>query len=216
MSLSVPVWWPPAVDRGTDSVAVDTSQRAPEKEKDPLKYQKRLLNWLRATDRAEDFVEWTAVEHPDFRNKKVEIGGFKPHVAMNPPADSLDSLASRHTAFLLFLAGILPAVDLVTEVEQLDDDVYRITAVVRNPGYLPTTTELGSRLRWLRKVKVGIELGAGEKLLSGRHHVLLDALAGSGGSAEVSWLVHGEKGTRLRIYAGCPMTGEKTVKITLQ
>ncbi len=46
----------------------------------------RSVGWTSAG--IDGFVPWTAIEHPDFPDKKVEVGGFKPFYRLNPPAES--------------------------------------------------------------------------------------------------------------------------------
>ena len=78
--------------------------------KDPIAKQRRLWKWLQATDQKDAFVPWTEISHPDFPDKKVEVGGFKPYICMNPPADSLKMQAKRYSDFLIYLGSLLPEV----------------------------------------------------------------------------------------------------------
>jgi hypothetical protein len=228
-SFSVPAWWPPVIKEKPDTSAVEEEgepkNQKEEKKKgdgkgkgkpDPLANQRRLWKWLQATDQKEGFVAWTEISHPDFPAQKVEVGGFRPYVGINPPADSLKNRAEGYGGFLHHLAASLPGVKIErVEVEHLHDRVYRLRAYVTNDGYLATNTQLGVRSQWNPKVKVELKLTEKQRLVSGRVITLIGSLAGSGGSKELSWLVVGEKGSEITISAGSPMAGkeEKTIRL---
>ena len=89
-------------------------------------------------------MPWTAVEQPDFPGKKVQIGGFKPFLLLNPPAKELDSLAEKHLEFVWEFSGLLPQLALSdVKVESLGAGVYRVSCTALNTGYLPTMCEMG-------------------------------------------------------------------------
>jgi len=100
-------------------------------------------------------------------------------------------------------------------VENLHDNVYRLTLNVINQGYLPTNTQIGIRNKWCPKIKLAIDLTNGQKLVSGRVLQFIDILDGSGGSKEISWMVVGKKDDTFKINIGSPMTGslQKNVKL---
>ncbi|MBI5837563.1 MAG: hypothetical protein HZB25_09985 [Candidatus Eisenbacteria bacterium] len=159
-------------------------------------------------------VPWHRVEHPDFPGKTVEVGGFVPYTRTVPPGALLDSLSAGAGAFLLDLASRLPRLELRdTNAEKLGPGLYRVRARVVNPGYLPTLPVLGSTARWPRGVRVRVE-GA-PRLVSGHPIQQLGIVAGSGGSSEVTWVVAGEAGAKLRITADCPSAGAATGEVTL-
>jgi hypothetical protein len=150
------------------------------------------LNALRyfASKGIDGFVPWTPFEHPDFPGKKVEVGGFKPLLRLNPPAAELDGLADKHLQFLLQLTPLMPQLEIDTpKVEALGEKLYRVTVKVRNTGYLPTMAEMGKISKLLNVLQVKIDVPPGAKLITGSPRVKLDPLAGNGGETETTWLL---------------------------
>jgi hypothetical protein len=83
-SFSTPGWWV-AADRGKSAEASF------------LKYaNEKKINDV--------FIPWTEIKHPDFPDKKVEVGGMKPFVMINPPADTLDYLIAKNFKFITTIA----------------------------------------------------------------------------------------------------------------
>ena len=82
-----------ADDSKNDSANADDKKTA--KKADDKKPDSRgadIVNALRWFDREkiDGFVPWKEVKHPDFPDKKVEVGGVKPFMMLNPPAKELD------------------------------------------------------------------------------------------------------------------------------
>lgn len=184
---------------------------------DPLNMERRLWAWLQQTNQTDKFVEWTEISHPDFPDTTVEVGGFQPYVSLNPPVDSLAGRALRNTQFLVHLSQLLGRISLEQiRVENLHSNVYRITVVAANSGFLPTSSRLGARNQWAPPVKVALELTEEQELASGRSVHLVDAIAGSGDTREYQWVVIGEQGSRVTLTAGSPMTGSLRRTIELR
>ena len=89
-------------------------------------------------NKAVPIKEWTEFEHPQLG--KVEIGGldFKFNW-QNCPMGYLEQEVEKNTNFCLRMAQTLPklSVQSLTAEEQAEG-VYKVTALVRNAGYLPT------------------------------------------------------------------------------
>ena len=159
----------------------------------------------------EGFVPWQSIQHPDLEGKKVEIGGFKPFLKDNPPAELLDGLAETQSKFLVKLLGMLPRVELAeVKAEPLGAGVWRVTAVVVNKGKLPTTSEMGRVSRQPQRLQVELKLPAGASLVTGHARRSLTPLAGEGGRAEEKWLVRvdSDKTPVFSVRAWSPMAGE--------
>ena len=125
------------------------------------------LRWL---DQAaiSGFAQWTAIQHPDFADKKVEVGGLRLLYLLNPPAKELDALAETHLRFLRELASLLPTLRIHSiKTEALGGGVYRITAEVANLGYLPTMSAMGRRSRQAYPLQISLELPVGVDILQG-------------------------------------------------
>lgn len=175
------------------------------------------LQWF-ARQGIDGFVEWKRVTHPDFPERKVEVGGFKPFLRLNPPADQLESLAERHWRFARRLVELLPQLAIQqAEVQPLGEGVWRVTAVVVNSGYLPTVSRMGHTTREPHPLQIELHLPQGVSLVTGHARVRLPPLAGHGGKAERTWLVRavGDKPKPLRLHVWSPSVGSKATKIKL-
>jgi len=203
---------PDASDDGADAGSRGSGHDGP---KDPVAAERRLLRWLRA-HRPEGFVPWSRVDHPDFPDRVVEVGGFAPGARWTPPAAEREEIARREVGFLIDLAGSLPRLALPRlEAESLGDGAWRVTARVANEGFLPTRTELASRLGLPRAVRVTIE-GDGVEVVGGRTTQAIDDLPGGGAEAELSWVVVGTRGRRVTVRAAAPAAGEANAEVTLR
>lgn len=100
----------------------------------------KVYQWVDANvkNKAVPILEWTEFEHPQLG--KVEIGGldFKFNW-QNCPMGYLEQEVEKNTNFCLRMAQTLPklSVQSLTAEEQAEG-VYKVTALVRNAGYLPT------------------------------------------------------------------------------
>lgn len=194
----------------------DTSQNAPKLDpKDPIKDERNALRWLRA-NRPDAVLEWKEIAHPDFPGRRVEVGGFRPFALINPPDSMLDTLTATHTRVVRELADLLPSLVIRdVRVQQVGSGVFRVTARVSNLGYLPTVSQVGGRVRWPRRIRVEL-VTDGQQIESGRRIQLLDAMPGSGGFAEVTWIVTGRPDSRVTLNATSPVGGNATQAITLR
>ena len=221
-------WWLPeaAADtakRGADSAA--PAVRAPRGGgaattggggSDPLDQDRAALRWLRA-NRPEGFVEWHEVRHDDFPGRRVEVGGFRPFVRANPPEALLDSVVAEQAGWVTTLGGLLPSLSIrAVKAEAVGGGLHRVTAEVANDGFLPTASQLGARVRWPRRVRVEVVLGEGQRLAGGRRSQLLEPIAGSGRSTELTWLVAAPAGSRITLRAESPVAGTASQSITLR
>ncbi len=177
------------------------------------------LAWFK-NEGIEGFVKWTPIEHPDFPGKKVEVGGFKPYLRLNPPAAQLDPLADKHVRFLTKLAELMPSVKIAsTEVKPLAGGVFRVTANVLNSGYLPTMSEMGRTSEEAYPLVIKMELPSGAKLLTGHSRQRLPKpLAGNGGKAEHQWLLFapGPGTQKVTISVGCPAVNRDSKSVELK
>jgi hypothetical protein len=187
-----------------------------DKDKDPLDAQRKAIKWL---DRhaPESVIAWHAIDHPDFPGQVVELGGIRPFALTNPPAAMLDTIAAGQAKFVRELLSSLPAVSIrKVRVEALGGGLFRIRAEVANDGYLPSSTEVGIRLRMPRPVRVRLAVPDGATIVGGRRQDLLEPLPGSGAGVEHTWLVRGSAGSRVTLTAESPVTGSATQTITLR
>ena len=200
LALSTPGWWP--AKPKTDSLTKASKNN-----------KVNYLRWAEQEGVPDVFIEWKEIEHPGYPNKKVEVGGIVPFKMTNPPYKMIDSIAKKHTAFILELATIQPSIKLENiKQEDLGSNVTRITVDVHNQGLLPTHTEMGERSRWLRQINIDLEVGNNQEIISGRKHQLIKSIEGDS-SVELTWLVKG-KG-KVTLKAGAPHTGIANASINL-
>ncbi|WP_114751373.1 M14 family metallopeptidase [Pleomorphovibrio marinus] len=198
LSLSTPGWFLPGL-------------KNPEGKNHSSK-EANFLTWADSVGMQDVTVAWTKVEHPDFPDNTVEVGGIKPFVLHNPPFDQVDSLGSLHSGFIAALSEMHPQLEFMdVKTKALDRGLTRITVKLHNDAPLPTHTALGQKSRWLKKIRVDISTEA-ENLLSGNKITLIDYLDAYG-SQELTWIVKG-KGD-LTIQAGAPHTGFTSIDVKL-
>jgi len=157
------------------------------------------------------FKDWTEFDHPQLG--PVEIGGWRKFGQNNPVGDRIQDEVDRNVAFAVLQATMMPLLELKeVDVEDLGDDVSRITATVSNAGYQPT--ELAIRVDSGRDVPVRavISLEGGAELLSDASEVDLGVLAGHG-EAEVTWVVRGGGTAVLEAYH--PKAGRASLRVDL-
>ncbi|HEU4799423.1 MAG TPA: M14 family metallopeptidase [Gemmatimonadales bacterium] len=190
--------------------------RGGDKAKDPLEAQRKAIKWL-DEHAPESVIAWHPIDHPDFPGQVVELGGIRPFALTNPPAAMLDTISAGQAKFVRELVSLLPAVLIrKVRVEALGGGLFRIRAEIANDGYLPSSTEVGIRLRMPRPVRVRLAVPDGATIVGGRRQDLLEPLPGSGAGVEHTWLVRGSAGSRVTLTAESPVTGRATQTITLR
>lgn len=201
-SFSTPAWWTPGRNlTGT------------QEKKQEILPELSFLQWAEKQKLEGYFVPWIKIQHPDFPDKEAEVGGIAPFVKINPPFRMIDSIAALHHDFLIELVEMAPAVDIdPVKIENLGKDLYRITVMVVNKGVLPTSSEIGDKLKWVRKPSLYFEISSKQKLVQGLRVNVLEKIPGRG-TKELSWLVKG-KG-KIVITAGSEMTGIVSKEINL-
>lgn len=203
------VWWP-----GKAPVDTAAARKAPTP--DPLADERNAYRWMVANNPA-GFVSWAPVSGFTIEGAAVEVGGFAPGALLNPSAGALDSAATKQSAFVVELAGLLPTVTLdKVRVTEVGPRVWRISADVVNDKYLATNAAIGVRARLGLRVKVELALRAGQTLSSGRRVDYINALRGSGGRQSYEWVVVGDAGSTVTLTAGSPHAGMATQSITLR
>ena len=203
----------PSEDDSSEEESADKKSDEKERGTDDL----NALRWF-AREKIDGFVPWKPFAHPDFPQRKVEVGGFKPFLRLNPPADRLQPLAEKHWRFVRRLAKLLPRLAILeTKVEPLGEGVWRITAVVVNRGYLPTVSQMGRTTGEPHPLQIQLELPEGVSLVTGHPRVQLPALDGRGGKAEQVWLVRARRArpVSLELRAWSPSVGRTVKKIKL-
>ena len=154
------------------------------------------------------------MDHPDFPNQKVEVGGISPYIMYNPPFKMVEDISKKHTDFIVELTKIQPNVVLQNvRTESVGSGITRVTVDVHNKGLLPTHTQMGEKSRWLRKIKVAIGLNKKQELISGRKITLVNSIDGDS-SIQFTWLIKGKGSVSLE--AGTSHTGIDKTNVTLK
>jgi hypothetical protein len=193
-SFGTPGWWFPA-ERGKNAEA-------------------SFLKYAEDNKIADVFVPWTEIKHPDFPDKKVEVGGIKPFVMINPPARILDSLILKNYKFVKAVAAMHPELEyLDPKIESLGDNIFRVTITVHNKGIFATCAEIGDMNQWTRLMRIVFEPASGQSFLSGQKTQRIRRLEGDQ-STEYKWLVSG-KGS-VKITAGALNVGTISTSLELK
>jgi hypothetical protein len=201
-SFTTDGWWVPEVE-------LEGEVEATGPDSDELDY----LRWA-SNEGINSFTDWQQIDHPDFPDHVVEVGGIHPFAMTTPPYSLVDSLTTAHLNFVEELSAMRP--ELVFEnirVEDVGRNLTRITLDLHNRGSLPTSTELGTRTQWVRPVNVEMNTGSSMQILSGRPAFQIDRLMG-GESQEMSWLISGNGSVTLT--AGSPSSGFATYELTIR
>jgi hypothetical protein len=222
-------WWVPKVGGAVKASAKEgdgeerstpPAQASPRREGGEQKPDARTGDLIHALKWFEQnnipaFAPWTEVKHPDFADRKVEVGGLKPFYLINPPADRLDALAETHYKFIAEVAGLLPTVSISdVKTEPLGGQTFRITATFLNSGYLPTMSAMGRTNRAPYPLNVTLNLPQGTTLLTGHPRIQLAPIPGSGGQQEQVWIVRSAP-AELTITVDSPAVGSASRKVTL-
>lgn len=193
-SFSTPGWWL-NVEKGKNAEAAF------------LKFaDKKKLNDI--------FIPWTAIVHPDFPGKTVEVGGIKPFAVLNPPSDTIVDLISSHYRFIAEISAMHAELEFLDiKVDDAGENIFRLTLKVHNKGIFATSTEAGESNIWTRIMRLTLEPAKGQTILSGLKVQKIQRLQGDE-SAEFSWLISG-KG-RVGLSAGSANVGQVTTTIELK
>jgi Predicted carboxypeptidase len=98
----------------------------------------KAVKWLDENVGKDCFKPWKKATHPQLG--EVEIGGFNfKFTLQNPPTAYLQQEVEKTGKYLIKSAAALPKVTIDdVQVEVVSTDVYKITAVIGNTGYMDT------------------------------------------------------------------------------
>jgi hypothetical protein len=163
------------------------------------------LKWASENGLQDQTIPWQKIDHPDFPEREVEIGGLKPLRIYNPPLTVLDTVSDQHLDFLLAVAAMHPALTFSDiKVTKRSSDIYLIEAELTNNGKCPTMTALARDSKWVKKIRLDILPSKTQQVNGGRKVFLFDRII-PGESVKASWLITG-KG-KIFLKAGSPQTG---------
>ena len=210
-SFSTPGWGLTAAK--ADSTA-DDKPRGRGGSSSDASFDKKLADWMDGAG-VDGLVAWTAYDHPSLGN--VEIGGFKPFDAVNPPASVLDEMGPKNAAFAQYLTTLFADVRIAkTEVINHGGGVFRIKAEVENAGFLPTSTAHGVTSRSVKPTMVQLGIDPADLLSGSAKTSFFQALDGSGNRESYEWLIKGKRGDTIELKVVAQKGGSDTASITLQ
>ena len=200
-------------DSSSDTSSDKTTAKKPGEDKadDDKRGQDDLLAlaWFKE-EGIDGFVPWQGIEHPEFPDRRVEVGGFKPYLRTCPPLGSLAGLDGKYVDFLCRVAKMMPKLKIAdVKAESLGGDVWRIEATVTNEGELPTLPAMGEISRHTQPLQVTLEMPKSATLVTGYARRQLPTLPGSGGHAKETWLVRmpASAVNKLRVRSWAPAVG---------
>jgi len=228
LSLAAGPWSP--------ALAVELSKAAEKKEKDPESERKKSNERMDKEDKddadnrnakereelkwfdehaPQAFVKWQAIEHPDFPNQHVEVGGYSPFALTNPPARMIEQIAAKHADFLTIVAQRLPRIGIrKVETRHLGRSVYEVKIQVENTGFLPTSISQGQTTREVYPTRLIIELDD-KFFLSGTRITNIPLIMGSGGMEEIRYIIRPSGRKKINFEVISALAGQLTGTIEL-
>ncbi len=205
--------------------------RNKESAQDELKRFVACMKWVKE-NAPEYYEDWKPFHHETFGD--VEIGGFNFKFSQqNPPESFLNGVLEQMTRFMIRFAQSMPrlTIDTLTS-EKVSDDIYKVTAVVGNLGYLPTNlTDEAKNLNISKEVEVTI---SGGKVISGLEKTKIGNLEGYGSTStgtnfygnistdynakarkKLTWVVQAKSGTEITVSCAQEKSGKASKTITL-
>ena len=189
------------------------------------------MKWVKE-NAPEYYEDWKPFHHETFGD--IEIGGFNFKFSQqNPPESFLNGVLEQMTRFMIRFAQSMPrlTIDTLTS-EKVSDDIYKVTAIVGNLGYLPTNlTEEAKKLNISKEVEVTI---SGGKVISGLEKTKIGNLEGYGSTStgtnfygnistdynakarkKLTWVVQAKSGTEITVSCAQEKSGKASKTITL-
>lgn len=205
--------------------------RKKESAQEELKRFVACMKWVKE-NAPEYYEDWKPFHHETFGD--VEIGGFNFKFSQqNPPESFLNGVLEQMTHFMIRFAQSMPrlTIDTLTS-EKVSDDIYKVTAVVGNLGYLPTNlTEEAKKLNISKEVEVTI---SGGKIVSGLEKTKIGNLEGYGSTStgtnfygnistdynakarkKLTWVVQAKSGIEITVSCAQEKSGKASKTITL-
>ena len=176
------------------------------------------------------YKEWELFDHSQLG--EVEIGGWDYQFAwQNPPGPWLEEVTSTNARFVIRAMKTAPKLEMQSPtVEALGGDLYKVSAIVQNTGFLPTyVSEQGKKVGVNKPVKASIDLADGGELVLGKAEVEVGHLDGRANQHEapsfytaypiqsraiVEWVVR-QPGGAVTIHAECTKAGSTSCQIDL-
>lgn len=198
-SFATPGWWVPSTKDSTKSSKSNDNSDV------------NLYQWLTKENIEKAILPWKEIQHVDFPNLTVEIGGINEYFKHNPPVKYTKASAEVHFPFFTSFLAKMPKLTIEQpQVENLGDNIFRVTTRIINTGDLPTHSEMGDKIRFVSKPKSKLEPSKNQKIISGKTREVHPSLK-PGGHIEMSWIIQGKGKSTLTI--DCASTGIESIEI---
>ncbi len=145
---------------------------------------------------------WEKINHPDFLNEEVEVGGFNSVYEDNPDHNILSK--TKSSEFVGSLTELFPKLKVNKKIEKVAKELYRVTLTIKNIGQLPTQSSMAVLSRWMLPVRVEWNLSK-ERFVSGTKRSLLEPLDSLGGTQELSWLINTKDANKTFVEISSPV-----------
>jgi hypothetical protein len=180
----------------------------------PAGIDKQVLQWM-DKEKIDGFVPWTKVKHPEFG--EVEVGGFRPYAATNPPAAKIAELGKGQAEFALYLTTLFPKIKVAKlEATNHGGGIFRLKAEVANEGFLPTALAHAVVARAVKPTMVQLQV-APESIISGNSKTsFIQALNGSGERQKFEWLIKAKAGETIALKVVSQKSGADTASVVLK
>lgn len=177
----------------------------------------KWLSWIDKKNDGQGFIAWTPFRHKQLG--EVEIGGFRPYLKLNPPADVAAGLVEKHAAFALDFADEFAEIEMDTpQVAKLSSRAFEVKITVRNRGSMPYATAMGLRSRNIPPIVLQLKFADDKSmtLFGGSKRVDLPTLA-AGAEKEYRWIVISPPGKTIDVKLWARHGGGKSSRsITLK
>ena len=175
---------------------------------------KAVLQWM-DKEKIDGFVAWTAVKHPDFG--EVEVGGFKPYAAVNPPPAKIDEMGKAHAEFALYLTTLFAKVKIAKfEAVNQGGGLFRVKAEVANEGVWPTAMAHAVVARAVKPTMVQLQV-APETIVSGQQKTnFVQSITGAGERTKFDWLIKAKAGETIALKVVSAKGGSDSRSVTLK
>jgi murein tripeptide amidase MpaA len=187
-----------------------------------------MANVLDDHAEGEGLYDWKPFDHPQLG--PIEIGGWDYKFAIqNPPGPLLEEVTAGNALFVVREMGVLPHLKFESpKAKPLGADIYKVSTVVINDGFLPTyISQVGKKTGVIKPPKLTL---AGAEMASGKDEVTIDHLEGRAalhaplgiparygnlarGYAE--WIVRAQPGDEIQITATSAKAGTITTTVTV-
>jgi len=192
-----------------NQIELDTTFKKQKK----MKLDEKLYHYAVSKKLKKAVLPWKKINHPDFKNQEVEVGGFHSSYKTNPAKEVFSS--TKSSEFIESLTATFPKLNVQDlSVKELTDGLYRVTLKLRNTGKLATQGRMGKISGWMYPVRV-VWNTKKDAFVSGVKKTLLQPIAGFGGEKEIQWVVKAKSGSKHTLEIVSPTVGSISKTVTM-